>query len=255
MTVNEGAPSASVQAVGVAFSVLEALSQTPGAIGTSELARRLGQTKARVHRHLATLRELGFVEKDSATDGYRLGWKSYKLGVAVAENFGLKRIAQRHLLRLHRDSGHTVALAMPAGPGSVTVVETLESSGPVSITVRPGSVIPASSAALGRAILAFRGDPPDASLATVRKRWYELAVNERLPGVAALAAPIFDDTGLAVASVGVIGSQAHITQPPKAALLAQVQQAAAAISHELRSTAWDERSTPASTRRKTGDTA
>ena len=40
MTVNEGAPSASVQAVGVAFSVLEALSQTPGAIGTSELPMR-----------------------------------------------------------------------------------------------------------------------------------------------------------------------------------------------------------------------
>lgn len=252
MTVNAASPSTSVQAVGVAFSVLEALSQTPDAVGTSELARRLGQTKARVHRHLVTLRELGFVEKDSASDRYRLGWKSYKLGMAVAENFGLRRIAHRHLLRLHRDSGHTVALAMPAGPDLVTVIETLVSSDPISITIRPGSVIPAGTAALGRVILAFR-DGAEPSLASVRKRWYEVAVNERLPGVAALAAPIFDDTGAAVASVGLIGSQAHISQPPKAALLAQVQQAAAAISKDLRSTAWQERPAKASSKHKTGD--
>jgi DNA-binding IclR family transcriptional regulator len=255
MTVNEGPAASSVQAVGVAFSVLEALSQTPDAIGTSELARRLGQTKARVHRHLSTLRELGFVEKDSATDGYRLGWKSYKLGMAVTENFGLRRIAHRHLIRLHRESGQTVALAMPAGADAITVIETIQSSEIVAVTIRPGSVIPAGNAALGRAILAFRAvDPaaPDLSLALVRERWYEVAVNERLPGVAALAAPVFDDGGHAVASVGVIGSQAHITDPPAALLLAQVQEAAAQISSELRSTVWQQRA-PLSNQQRTGD--
>ncbi len=253
MAVNESAdPSpaetpgaASVQAVGVAFAVLESLSQTPEAIGTSELARRLGLTKARIHRHLSTLRELGFVEKDSATDGYRLGWKSYKLGMAVAENFGLRRIAHRHLLRLHKDSGQTVALAMPAGPDAVTVVETLESTGVIAITVKPGSIIPASTAALGRAILAFRPDAAgEAALQNVREHWFAVAVNERLPGVAALAAPVFDDTGRAVASVGVIGSQAHITDPPRADLLEQVQEAAAQISAALRSSRWHEAPRP-----------
>jgi DNA-binding IclR family transcriptional regulator len=255
MTVNEAPPS-SVKAVGVAFAVLEALSQTSGAVGTSALARQLGETKARVHRHLMTLRALGFVEKDSATDGYRLGWKSYKLGLSITENFGLRRIAHAHLVRLHRDSGQTVALAMPAGPDAVTVIETLESSGPVAITVRAGSVIPAATAALGRAILAF--GPEDAteshgSLASIRKRWYEVAVNERIPGVAALAAPVFDHTGRAVASVGVIGSQAHVTQPPPPELLAQVQEAAARISSELRSSAWQQRPPLPSRKTRSGD--
>lgn len=243
MNVNEAEGSPAVQAVGVAFSVLEALSQTPEPIGTSELARRLGQTKARVHRHLVTLRTLGYVEKDSASDRYRLGWKSHQLGMAIAENFGLRRVAHPHLVRLHKESGETVALAMPAGRDAVTVVETLESSGPVSITVRAGSVIPAASAALGRAILAFRADTAETEpwLASVRRQWYEVAVDERIPGVAALAAPIFDDTGAAVASVGVIGSKTHVAKPPDAALLALVQQAAAAISRELRSRVWEDR--------------
>lgn len=255
---HESGGAASVQAVGVAFAVLESLSQTPDAIGTSELARRLGLTKARIHRHLSTLRELGFVEKDSTTDGYRLGWKSYKLGMAVAENFGLRRIAHRHLLRLHKDSGQTVALCMPAGPDAVTVVETLESTGVVAITVKPGSIIPASTAALGRAILAFRRDEPaEASLQAVREQWFAVAVNERLPGVSALAAPVFDDSGQAVASVGVIGSQAHITDPPPADLLQQVQEAAAQISAALRSTRWKQapRSIPIPSRNTQGDKA
>src|SRR3712207_6184647 len=256
-SVDEQPGAASVQAVGVAFAVLEALSQTPDAIGTSELARRLSMTKAKVHRHLTTLRLLGFVEKDSATDGYRLGWKSYKLGMAVAENFGLRRIAQRHLLRLHKDSGQTVALAMPAGPDAITVIETIEAPGVVAITVKPGSVIPASTAALGRAILAFRESAQDqTSLDSIREHWYAVAVNERIPGVAALAAPVFDDSGRPVASVGVIGAQAHVTQPPPEDLLAQVQQAAAQISSALRSTRW--RSAPRSTshrQRSPGDNA
>lgn len=255
---NESGGATSVQAVGVAFAVLESLAQTPDAIGTSELARRLGLTKARIHRHLVTLRELGFVEKDSATDGYRLGWKSYKLGMAVAENFGLRRIAHRHLLRLHKDSGQTVALCMPAGPDAVTVIETLESTGVIAITVKPGSVIPASTAALGRVILAFRDEASaEASLAAVRERWFAVAVNERLPGVSALAAPVFDDTGRAVASVGVIGSQAHITDPPRAELLEQVQEAAAQISAALRSKRWQQapRPDPVPTPHPPGDNA
>jgi DNA-binding IclR family transcriptional regulator len=249
-----------VQAVGMAFAVLEELANMPEAVGTSELARRLGETKARVHRHLVTLRRLGFVEKDDLSDGYRLGWKSYRLSTSVGENFGLRRIARRHLLRLHHDSRQTAVLAMPAGT-DVVVIDEIESTGHVAITIRPGSVIPAVSSALGRAILAFQPElaraqallmpispmtsetPANreeigAMLDDVKRRWWEVAVNERLPGIAALAAPIFDDRNRVVASIGVIGSHAVVTQPPSSELLAQVQEAAARVSAELHSRAW-----------------
>lgn len=255
-------PSASVQAVGVAFSVLEELANSGVPVGTSELARRLQQTKARVHRHLMTLRELGFVEKDSASDRYRLGWKAYRFGIKVTESFDLRQLAEPHLAWLHEVSGQTVALAIPAGPAQVTVIEALTRTDQVAITIRAGSVIPALSSALGRVILAFQPapiraqalaapieaftddtlrDPKQALLMLdqVRERWYELAVNERLPGVAALAAPVFDDREQPVASVAVIGSQRVLTTPPPAALVQQVRMAAARISGALRSTAWD----------------
>ncbi|MBN8758505.1 MULTISPECIES: IclR family transcriptional regulator [unclassified Variovorax] len=255
-----GAPTSagpsSVQAVEVAFAVLQALADSPEPAGVSELARRLGQTKARVYRHLTTLRELGFVEKDGATDDYRLGWKIYRLGMAVADNFGLRKLAHRHLIRLHNQNGQTVVLAMPAG-ADITVLDSIESTAYIAITVRPGSIMPAASSALGRVILAFQ---PEASLALpitpltkdtpldplqierrlefVRERWYEVASNQRIPGVAALAAPVFDDCNRIAGSVALIGSHTVITDPPSETLLQQVQQAAADISSELRSTAW-----------------
>ena len=49
--------------------------------------------------------------------------------MSVTENFGLRRIAHAHLVRLHRESGQTVALAMPAGPDTITVIETLKAAG------------------------------------------------------------------------------------------------------------------------------
>lgn len=259
----EEAPSgsASVAAVGVAFSVLEELANNEGPVGTSELARRLQQTKARVHRHLITLRELGFVEKDSTSDRYRLGWKAYRFGIKVTESFDLRQLAEPHLAWLHEVSGQTVALAIPAGPAQVTVIEALTRTDQVAITISPGSVIPALTSALGRAILAFQpvavrtaalavplpastDEPPRdvrelaQQLDQVRERWYEHALNERLPGVAALAAPVFDDRNQAVASVCVIGSVRVLGSPPPPLLQQQVRETAVRISSALRSTAW-----------------
>src|SRR5690606_27669628 len=77
----------SIQSVAVAFDILEALSTAPGPAGVTELARRLGHTKARIHRHLVNLRGLGFVSQDETNDRYQLGWKIYRLGMSVAENF------------------------------------------------------------------------------------------------------------------------------------------------------------------------
>lgn len=256
----EASLTTGVQAVGVAFAVLGELANTSEAVGTSELARRLGETKARVHRHLTTLRALGYVDKDSQSDRYRLGWRSYRFAVSVFDNFGLRQLAHRHLLALHQKSAQTVALGLPAD-GDVAVVDAIQSTSNIAITIRPGSVIPAVSSALGRVILAFMPETDrkvwlaqpisaftphtlqdaadvEAALLQVRQNWFCLAANERLPGVAALAAPVFDDRNQVVAAVAVIGSSTDVSQDAPPQLIHQVQEAAMEISAELHSRAW-----------------
>lgn len=257
---SEAALPTGVQAVGVAFAVLAELASTPEAVGTSDLARRLGETKARVHRHLTTLRALGYVDKDNQSDRYRLGWRSYRFAVSVFDNFGLRQLAHRHLQALHQKSAQTVALGMPAD-GNVAVVDAIQSTAHIAITIRAGSVIPALSSALGRAMLAFMpaGERQawlarpisaltphtlqdvaevESALAQVRQNWYCLAANERLPGIAAVAAPVFDDRNRVVAAVAVIGSSLEVSDDAPAQLFHQVQEAAMDISAELRSQTW-----------------
>lgn len=254
---------ASIQSVAVAFEILDALSRSPEPVGVTELARRLGQTKARVHRHLANLRTLGFVSQDASSERYQVGWKIYRLGMSVAENFGLRRIVHPHLVRLSADTQQTAILGMAAN-ADVIVVDSVQSNNQIVITVRPGAVIPAPSSALGRVLLAFAPDDTRATalaapisaltertivdrqalerhLHDIRRQWYAVAVAERLTGIAALAAPVFDDHHQVVAAVGLIGSQSDITSPPAPHLVAQVQRTAADISRELFSQAWETR--------------
>jgi DNA-binding IclR family transcriptional regulator len=263
VTQKEEETPGGIQAVAVAFDILEELSRSSAPIGVTELARRLGQTKARVHRHLTTLRTLGFVSKDEASDRYQLGWKIYRLGMSVAENFGLRRLAHRHIQRVSDETGQTAMLAMPANT-EVIVIDAVQSNNAVAVTIRPGAVIPANSSALGRVILAFESEAVrslalsrpmsrltedslidrttvERQLETIRSRWFEVAVNERLIGIAALAAPVFDDRNQIVASVGLIGSQSVISHDPAPSLVRQVQDAARRISDELHSTAWQTR--------------
>ncbi len=253
--------TASIQSVAVAFEILEELSRSPGAVGVTELSRRLGQTKARVHRHLTNLRQLGFVSQDSSNERYQLGWKIYRLGMSVAENFGLRRLARPHLQHLVDATGETALLAMPAGR-DVIVVDAAQSRGAnIVITVRPGTIIPAATSALGRAIVAFLPDTEQQGILSgpinpltdrtvtdrdrlqqqlleVRRDRFAVAVAERLMGISALAAPIFDDRHHVVGSVGLITSQSVITDPPAPKHVKAVQHAAAAISTELHGDFW-----------------
>jgi IclR family transcriptional regulator, KDG regulon repressor len=251
---------ATVQAVGVAFSVFGALAASGEPLGITELARRLGETKARVHRHLQTLRELGYADQDSGGTGYRLGWRAYRLAQEIQDNFQLRRVASGYLRALHEETHHTVALGVMAGP-SVAVVDAIQAASNIAITIRPGSLIAAATSAMGRSMLAFLpkdvraeilAQPSsaltphtvldtreiDELLARVESRWYAVAVNERLPGVTALAAPVFDDRQAVVATLAVIASSAELTDPPPPRLLAQVQQAATQLSEGLGSKAW-----------------
>lgn len=254
------ANSGNIQAVEVALHVFGALAASGEPLGITELARRLGETKARVHRHLQTLRELGYADQDTGGTGYRLGWRAYRLAQEIQENFHLRRVAASHLRTLYEETQHTVALGVAAG-SSVAVIEAIQAAGDVAITIRPGSLIPAATSAMGRSMLAFLPreeraailaqpspaltphtvhdvDAIDDLLDDIEKNWYAVAANERLPGVAALAAPIFDDRDAVVATIALIASSTELTDPPPPALLAQVQAAASRLSHALGSSAW-----------------
>ena len=74
-----------VRSIAVAFKLLDTMVRAGEPMRITEIARQLGEGKAKVHRHLSTLRALGVVEQEKTSEKYRLGWKLFQLGQAAFE--------------------------------------------------------------------------------------------------------------------------------------------------------------------------
>src|SRR5690606_19424135 len=80
-------------AVAKAFGLLEALAQAKGPSRLSTLATELGLQKSTVHRVLAELIGLGYVERDEATGLYRPTLRTWEIGTAIVADLPIKQVA------------------------------------------------------------------------------------------------------------------------------------------------------------------
>lgn len=253
--MNETREDKNIQSVQVALRLLEALAHNRGPMGVTEIATRLGTPKARVYRHLRTLFAQGYVEQDPETEKYRLGIKLYQLGRAAGEQIDLLTEARRIMQRLCDSLQMAVTLGRPVDDG-IFIVDMLRADTPMEISTRPGYVLPFHATAQGKVALAF-GDPdladrvlagplermtpqtivdPDRLRAQVRKArlaGWAVAPGEVLPGLNAIAAPIFSADGRLEATITVVGTVQGLPARPRREMIAAVLEAGRAISHAL----------------------
>jgi IclR family KDG regulon transcriptional repressor len=250
-----------IKSVLLTFRVLFELARASEPTGVSELARRLGEARAAVHKHLNTLRGLGLVMQGARSDRYRLGWKLVELGQAAEAQCSIVAMADPHLIRLRDLSGLSTFLEQANGE-SMVVSHTVPSESSIAVTLRKGLAVPLHGSAGGRVMLAF--SPPELQervlagrlavmsermmsdaaqirerLALVRARMYETTAGESPSGIYSLAAPVLDEQGGYVASVGMLGTHAQVHVPPEAGQIAWVQQCAATISKAIGSSAYE----------------
>jgi DNA-binding IclR family transcriptional regulator len=244
-----------VQAVVLALDMLEHIAQSQRAVGVTELARALGTTKSRVHRHLQTLVGAGYLTYESETERYRASARLMTLGQAVSEGHELTATARPAMRALRDRFGHAVALSVPED-ASVRIIATLPGNSNVEIGVKPGSALQLHASAQGRIALAFGDeglfrrvvqgelaaltpktltDPVElaADIRAVRQRGWATAPNEALIGLNAIAAPIFDALGRFVGSIALVDSIQFIQETPDGEQIEGVKAAARRISADL----------------------
>jgi DNA-binding IclR family transcriptional regulator len=186
----------------------------------AELARALDLNRTVVHRHLATLAARGFVRRAGSDPVYVLGAAVLELAQGVEP--AIRSVALPVMRDLAADAAETVLLFTPnlsQDPPCVTVLDqVLAERHVVRVAYRLGHLVPMSLSASGRAVLAFLGDPAareraiaaaaDPALcrrqvAEVTAAGYAASRDELLRDVSGIAAPVLDDHGHAVASLGV----------------------------------------------------
>lgn len=250
----EGTGGARVPAVVRALAVLDLLARERQALSMARVASQLALPKSSVHGLCNTLLSFGYLRR--ASDG------AMQIGPAVmalAEAFVASTSVAGEFDRLWQE-GHapeeTLILSVLNG-SEVIYVAVRHGSRPLGLAFHVGMRLPAHLSATGKSLLAHLPEarlrallPADplprltaqgastaaelrAELAACRNQGYSVDDEGIREGVVALAAPIFDATGQAVAAVGVCLNKAVLGAGQMDRQKQVVQEAARTLSRRL----------------------
>ena len=113
------------QAVDLARSLLELISQSSQGMRLTDAAQVLKVSKTRAYRLLSVLAERGYVRQEPISKRYFVGPMSLTLASVASGGFQLRDVAREYLERLNRDTGETVHLAVYSH-GEVIYIDKLD---------------------------------------------------------------------------------------------------------------------------------
>ncbi len=248
-------PQNGLQTLATGIMILETLSRRDEGIGVSQLAREIGMPKAKVHRYLTTLRDLGYLEQDPANDSYRAGWGLYLLAHDTQAHFSLTRRARPIMTRLSEAVQLTVVLSTFTSEDFV-VLDFVVPPAPLEMGLRAGSRFPLNSGAQGKVGLAFgpaewrKGfldrdlpavtkatitDPAtlSAELDDVRTQGWAAAPSQLFVGINAVAVPVFGHDEMLAGALAVVGLNSALPSKPGEKLVSALKGAANELSRSL----------------------
>jgi len=220
-----------VQSIEVGARLLVALVDNGEPMMLRDVARQAGIAPAQAHAYLVSYRNSGLVEQDEQSGLYRLGRFAVDLAIARMRSFDPLMAAKEYAGELAAETRLTVAIAV-WGTFGPTVVQVSEGADQVHINTRAGTVYAVSGTATGRLFAAhmpetlireaIRAERADRSrsrrigqvtsfgdlkphLRTIRTLGYSTMANPPIPGVNAMAAPVFDHIGQIVMAMTLIG--------------------------------------------------
>jgi len=231
------------------FAILAVLAEA-GALGTNEIARRIGTTASTASRQLGTLVAARLVERIPENGHYRLGIRLVELANAVLVRLDVRALARPHLDALVAAVGETATLSVPGDPDAITV-DFVATQHHVQGVMQLGRPSIAYATAAGKAMLAFTGRVPvppllaytertitdpgalEEELDRIRRRGWADAYEERERELNAIAAPVFASDGALAAIVALQGPVPRFGRGPARQALPLLLDHANAISREL----------------------
>jgi DNA-binding IclR family transcriptional regulator len=253
-------PNNLVQTVERVSLILDMVGQFPHGVSIKDLSRGLGLPKGTVHRILSSLLYFGYIRQDSETKNYFLGLKIMELGALLINQLDLRTVATPVLRNLAEETRETVHMVILDRNEVVYIdkVETLAESGGLKMASRVGSRNPMHSCAVGKAMLSsFSEEEMDEflkkanlsqrtpntitdpvrlkeHLQAVKSQGYAVDDEENERGIRCVAAPVFNEKGVALAAISISGPAFRVTKKAiQDVLKKEVVKAAFEISQRL----------------------
>ena len=252
-----------IQSVEVGGQLLRALAHVGRTMALKDLAREAGMSAAKAHPYLVSFGKLGLIEQDAASGRYGLGPLAMQLGLISLQQFDPVRLATPLIAELAQSLRLTVAIAVWGNRGP-TIVRIEEAPSAVHVNMRHGTVMSLRGTASGllfaahlseaRVLELLAREPVDpdirpaaggrsgaarldkalkASLAEARRHGISRAIDTSVPGVSAMAAPVFDVRGTLVLSLTAIGPSAIFDTRLDGPVARALRHAALVLSRQL----------------------
>lgn len=236
------------------IKVLEQIAEH-GPLTVTGVANMLGYNRAAAHRFLATLRELGYVEK-AETDCYHLTFRLLEIGMKADNRSEIPRLARIYTQELSVAFNETVNLGYFDG-WDIFHLDKIDSKEILRVDSPLGSRAPAYCTALGKAILAFlpqeelenylirtklKARTPNTitkrkqlfkELKEIHERGYSQDNEEMAAGLRCIAAPVFDRNGRSVYAISVSGPSIRMTDERIQSIHPKVQEVCKSLSKRL----------------------
>jgi len=243
------------QSVALTLRILESLAKSGGEKGVTEIARELSSTKARIFRHLQTLRHLGYVSHNPATRKDSIGMRLNLMAKMVGENVELTP-AVRPAMETLRDQTAQTTVFTTVLDGRVTMLDFALGTTRVQFSFSIGATFNLNSTSLGHIALAFGPEEywdyvkmdkfeqetsktsidPEQLAARVNKaraRGWTIVPEEAVAGVNAIAAPVFYHDSTYAGSLAIVGSVQNVPANPPQELIDYVVAAGHQASRNL----------------------
>lgn len=244
-----------VQVIDRIMHILSCFDDEHPILGVSQIAGMVGLHRATTHRLVTALANVGLLERMSGSDKYRLGTRLLELGLTILRRMDFRHEAIAHMRGLVDRFGEVCDLGI-LDAGQVLYIDVLPSRYTIAVSVTTGLRLPAHCTASGKAILAFlpleevNAILPDPlprltghtitskaallqQLEEIRQRGWALDDEETEIGVRAVAAPIRDAGGRAIAAIGIPAPIGRMSPERVEEIAGTLMEAALAISVRL----------------------
>ena len=195
------------------LQLLEVLSNDQDALSLAALSEKLGFPKSTVHHILQTFIPYGYVAQDHETKKYSLGLKFLLMNKKILDDFYVRKVAHKYLLRLSDECKDNILLSIFRN-GSVVYIDKVTDPTRLSLGIYIGYSTEPHATATGKVFLSdippdriremYKGKPLkkyakrtitdiDKLITEIRKvknQGYSIDNEEYYEGVRSIAAPI-----------------------------------------------------------------
>lgn len=236
--------------------MLEAVASEPEGLSNAEISRKLQIPKSSASYILRTLQTQGYLNRDEQSGKYRVGLKILSLSRGALSGIDVREVAVPIMRHLVEKTNITCHLAILDGPDAV-YIEKVEPTGFLRVDTWVGRRMRVHTTSVGKSLVAHipqqrleqiiaesgmeKRTPKTITtlprllkeLEKVRTHGYSVDDEENNLGARCLGAPVFNQSGIIEAAVGLSGTIHQVNSQTMPRIVEALKDAARHISMQL----------------------